>query len=166
MGFAELLVPGLAITRPTPEYLPAMKCLAARLPAPFRTGDTADIKFLPSKLRLRTLKSVEAIIADCFGGERLENAKRRLVEQLIAEANDETKAGARLAAAARARGGVCPRRDAGRYRDNLAVALAPVDPAFEPQAPATVVCAAGRVGAPGSSVIRRGFSGKESVRRG
>jgi len=85
--FSELQIPGLVLTRPSPEYLLAMKCLAARLPTMFRTGDVEDIKFLVRKLRLRSIKEVDAIVGDYYGDQRLENGKRWLVEKLIAEAN-------------------------------------------------------------------------------
>lgn len=90
VGFSELQIPGLVLTRPSPEYLLAMKCLAARLPTLFRAGDVEDIKFLLRKLRLRTIQEVDAIIGDYYGDRRLENGKRWLVEKLLAEANDES----------------------------------------------------------------------------
>ena len=85
--FSELPIPGLALTRPAPEYLLAMKCLAARLPTLFRAGDLEDIKFLVRKLRLRSIKQVDAIVGDYYGDRRLENGKRWLVEKLITEAH-------------------------------------------------------------------------------
>ena len=85
--FSELQIPGLVLTRPSPEYLLAMKCLAARLPTLFRVGDVEDIKFLLRKLRLRSIKEVDAIVGDYYGDRRLENGKRWLVEKLLAEAN-------------------------------------------------------------------------------
>ena len=93
VGFPELQIPGLVLTRPAPEYLLAMKCLAARLPTMFRTGDVTDIKFLIRKLRLRSIKEVDAIVGDYYGDRRLENGKRWLVEKLITEANHEREAG-------------------------------------------------------------------------
>lgn len=89
VGFPELQIPGLVLTRPAPEYLLAMKCLAARLPTLFRAGDLEDIKFLVRKLRLRSIKQVDAIVGDYYGDRRLENGKRWLVEKLIAEANEK-----------------------------------------------------------------------------
>lgn len=85
--FSELEIPGLVLTRPSAEYLLAMKCLAARLPTLFRAGDVEDIKFLLRKLRLRSIKEVDAIVGDYYGDRRLENGKRWLVEKLLAEAN-------------------------------------------------------------------------------
>jgi hypothetical protein len=86
VGFRQLQIPGLVITRPSPEYLLAMKCLAARLPTPFRGGDREDIVFLLRKLRLRSIAEVDAIIGEYYGDRRLENGKRWLVEKLLAEA--------------------------------------------------------------------------------
>jgi len=85
--FSELEIPGLVLTRPSAEYLLAMKCLAARLPTLFRAGDVDDIKFLIRKLRLRSIEEIDAIVGDYYGDRRLENGKRWLVEKLIAEAN-------------------------------------------------------------------------------
>ena len=64
-----------------------MRPTAARLPTLFRAGDVEDIKFLLGKLRLRSIKEVDAIVGDYYGDRRLENGKRWLVEKLIAEAN-------------------------------------------------------------------------------
>ena len=84
--FSELQIPGLVVTRPAPEYLLAMKCLAARLPTLFRAGDLDDIKFLLRRLRIRSINEVDAIVGDFYGDRRLENGKRWLVEKLITEA--------------------------------------------------------------------------------
>ena len=89
IAFAELAVPGLAITRPSAKYLLAMKCLAARLPTPFRAGDLDDIRFLLRHLRLRTVAEVEAIVADYYGTQKLDDNKRWLVEKLLREAHHE-----------------------------------------------------------------------------
>lgn len=90
-AFAELQIPGLMITRPSTEYLLAMKCMAARLPTPFRAGDVADITFLLRKLALTSMKQVDAIIREYYGGRTLENGKRWLVEQLVKEVSREKK---------------------------------------------------------------------------
>jgi hypothetical protein len=89
--FTELQVPGLMITRPSPEYLLAMKCMAGRLPTPFRTGDIADIKLLVQKLAITSMKQVDAIVGDFYGGRALENGKRWLVEELLREVSREKK---------------------------------------------------------------------------
>ena len=85
--FAQLRIPGLAITRPTAEYLLAMKCLAARLPKPGSRGDTADGQFLLRKLRLTSMTQIDAIVADYYGDRPLEAGKRWLIEKLPVEAS-------------------------------------------------------------------------------
>jgi hypothetical protein len=89
--FAELQVPGLMITRPAAEYLLAMKCMAARLPTPFRSGDVADIKFLMKELAITSMKQIDAIVGDFYGGRALENGKRWLVAELLKEVSREKK---------------------------------------------------------------------------
>jgi hypothetical protein len=83
--FAELQVPGLMITRPSAEYLLAMKCMAGRLPTPFRSGDVADIGFLLKKLKITAMDQIDSIVGDFYGGRALEGSKRWLVEQLLKE---------------------------------------------------------------------------------
>ncbi|MBI4621685.1 MAG: hypothetical protein HY736_00495 [Verrucomicrobia bacterium] len=92
IGFSQLQIPGLVITRPSPRYLLAMKCMAARLPTPFRGGDVEDIKFLVRTLRIGSIKEVDAIVGDYYGDRVLENEKRWLIEKLIAEVRREGKA--------------------------------------------------------------------------
>ena len=87
VDFAQLRTPGLTITRPSAEYLLAMKCLAARLPSPRSHGDSEDIKFLIRQLGLKSVAEVDAIVADYYGDRRLENGKRWLVGKLVEEAN-------------------------------------------------------------------------------
>lgn len=89
--FSELIVPGLLITRPSAEYLLAMKCMAARLPTPFRAGDVADLRFLIRKLAITSIAQVDAIVGDFYGGRSLEGGKRWLVEQLIQEVRREKR---------------------------------------------------------------------------
>jgi hypothetical protein len=89
IAFAELAIPGLVITRPSPRYLLAMKCLAGRLPTPFRAGDVEDIKLLLRRLAVRTIEEVDSIVADYYGARKLEGGKRWLVEKLLRETLDE-----------------------------------------------------------------------------
>ncbi len=90
--FPELSVPGIMVTRPSAEYLLAMKCMAARLPTPFREGDIADIKFLLRKLGIESIAELERLVADYYGGRMLQDPKRWLVEKLIDEVKHETRA--------------------------------------------------------------------------
>ena len=83
--FAQLEIPGLAITRPSAKYLLAMKCRAGRLPTPFRAGDMADITFLLRELAIHSIVEVDAIAAEYYGYPALEPGKRWLVEKLLQE---------------------------------------------------------------------------------
>ena len=83
--FAQLQIPGLAITRPSARYLLAMKCRAGRLPTPFRAGDMEDIKFLLRELAIDSITDVEAIAKEFYGPAPLEPSKRWLVEKLLQE---------------------------------------------------------------------------------
>lgn len=88
-AFPELQIPGLMITRPTTEYLLAMKCMAGRLPTPFRAGDVADIKFLLGKLNVKSIQRVDRIVADFYGDRTLDPGKRWLIQELLKEVRDE-----------------------------------------------------------------------------
>lgn len=90
-AFPELAVPGIMITRPSAEYLLAMKCLAARLPTPFRAGDIGDLKLLLRKLAIDSLAQIETIVAEYYGERRLEEPKRWLLEKLLEELRHETR---------------------------------------------------------------------------
>jgi hypothetical protein len=83
--FSELQITGVVITRPSAKYLLAMKCRAGRLPTPFRTGDTADIKFLLRKLAVHSMAEVDAIVSEFYGDPALDPGKRWLVEKLLQE---------------------------------------------------------------------------------
>ncbi len=53
----------LRVTAPTPEYMLAMKCLAARLPAgPDEKGDEVDIRFLVKHLGLTSASQASEIV--------------------------------------------------------------------------------------------------------
>jgi len=83
VAFTEIAIPGLLITRPSPRYLLAMKCMAGRLPTPYRAGDLADISFLLRELGLRSIAEVEVIVAEFYGRKTWPPEKRWLVEQLL-----------------------------------------------------------------------------------
>jgi hypothetical protein len=85
IAFSQLQIPGLVITRPSAQYLLAMKCRAGRLPSPFRAGDLADIKFLLRELSIRSMAEVDGIAAEYYGPAALEPGKRWLVEKLLQE---------------------------------------------------------------------------------
>ncbi len=85
IAFSQLQIPGLVITRPSAQYLLAMKCRAGRLPTPFRAGDLADIKFLLRALSIRSMAEVDRIAAEYYGTGALEPGKRWLIEKLLQE---------------------------------------------------------------------------------
>lgn len=87
--FAELQIPGLMITRPSARYLLAMKCLAGRLPTPFRSGDLADIRFLLREMKIGSIDEVEAIIREFYGQKAWDPTKRWLAEQVLKEVRRE-----------------------------------------------------------------------------
>jgi hypothetical protein len=62
-----------------------MKCLAGRLPSPFRAGDVDDIKFLVRRLNIKSIAEVDRLVTDYYGPGALEGGKRWLVEELLRE---------------------------------------------------------------------------------
>ena len=71
---------------PTPEYLLAMKCMAARIGS---TGDdaddTGDVVFLARHLRLTSPDAVMAIVSAYYPAERIPVKTQFLVESLFEE---------------------------------------------------------------------------------
>jgi hypothetical protein len=57
----------LRITRPTAEYLLAMKCMAARSPGYDTRGDRDDIAFLISRLGLKSADEVLRVVETFYG---------------------------------------------------------------------------------------------------
>jgi hypothetical protein len=57
----------LRITRPTAEYLLAMKCMAARSPGYDTRGDRDDIVFLISRLGLQRAEEVLGVVETFYG---------------------------------------------------------------------------------------------------
>lgn len=78
--------PHLRLTMPVPEYLLAMKCMAARLGGPAgEASDVPDIIFLIRHLRLETAREVLDLVARFYPVERLSVKTQYLVEGLFAE---------------------------------------------------------------------------------
>lgn len=76
----------LRLTMPTPEYLLAMKCMAARLGiAAGEADDTADIVFLIRHLGLKSSESVLAIVGEYYPAAQVPVKTRFLVESLFEE---------------------------------------------------------------------------------
>lgn len=78
--------PNLRLTMPVPEYLLAMKCMAARLGG---TGDeptdVADISFLVRNLKLKTAREVLDLVAQYYPANRIPIKTQYLVESLFEE---------------------------------------------------------------------------------
>ena len=78
--------PYLRLTMPVPEYLLAMKCMAARLGG--TTGeptDIPDITFLIRHLRLHSAAEVLEIVGDYYPANRIPVKTQYLVEGLFEE---------------------------------------------------------------------------------
>jgi hypothetical protein len=75
---------GLRLTAPTPEYMLAMKCMAARIGAGLDApGDVGDIAFLISRLRLTSASEALAIVARYYPEERIPPRAVYLLEDLF-----------------------------------------------------------------------------------
>lgn len=78
--------PHLRVTMPVPEYLLAMKCMAARIGG--TTGeqsDVTDILFLIRHLRLMSAKAVLDIVADYYPVNQIPVKTQFLIESLFDE---------------------------------------------------------------------------------
>jgi hypothetical protein len=73
----------LKITRASASYLLAMKCLACRSTLPGFSGDVEDIRFLVSKMGIRTLEQVDEHIARFYPHEALTTESRRIIAQFL-----------------------------------------------------------------------------------
>jgi predicted nucleotidyltransferase len=78
--------PNLRLSMPVPEYLLAMKCMAARLGGPAgEASDVPDIIFLAKHLHLKTADDVLKIVAEYYPKERIPVKTQYLVEGLFEE---------------------------------------------------------------------------------
>ena len=78
--------PHLRITMPVPEYLLAMKCMAARIGGiSGETSDVPDIVFLIRKLKLPNAEAVLAIVGQYYPIHRIPVKTQYLVEGLFDE---------------------------------------------------------------------------------
>ena len=78
--------PHLRLTMPVPEYLLAMKCIAARLGVSANEpSDVADIVFLTRHLGLKSAKDVLDLVAQYYPASRISVKTQYLVEGLFAE---------------------------------------------------------------------------------
>jgi hypothetical protein len=76
----------LRLTMPVPEYLLAMKCMAARLGGTAdEPTDVADISFLVRHLKLQSAKEVLDLVAQYYPASRIPVKTQYLVESLFEE---------------------------------------------------------------------------------
>jgi hypothetical protein len=78
--------PHLRLTMPVPEYLLAMKCMAARIGAATdKPSDIADITFLIRHLKLKSAKDVLDLVGQYYPANRIPVKTQYLVEGLFEE---------------------------------------------------------------------------------
>ncbi|HVU27772.1 MAG TPA: hypothetical protein VHG71_08575 [Verrucomicrobiae bacterium] len=78
--------PHLRLTMPVPEYLLAMKCMAARIGGTENEpSDVADIGFLIRHLKLKTAKEVLDLVGQYYPASRIPVKTQYLVEGLFEE---------------------------------------------------------------------------------
>lgn len=76
----------LRVTMPVPEYLLAMKCMAARIGATSdEPSDVADIRFLIRHLRLKSAAEVLDLVAQYYSAQRIPVKTQYLIEGLFEE---------------------------------------------------------------------------------
>jgi hypothetical protein len=74
---------GLRISVPTAQYLLAMKLRACRPPLPGYAGDYADIRFLVTKMNLKSVDAAEAIHDKFFPHDALSAAAKEVVASTL-----------------------------------------------------------------------------------
>jgi len=74
-------LPNLKIFVPAPEYLLAMKVLAARA----ESFDVDDIKFLVKRLELRTVEDVLRLVENYYPNKNIKSETRFLLEEILEE---------------------------------------------------------------------------------
>jgi len=79
--------PHLRMTMPVPEYLLAMKCMAARIAGAGdeEPTDVSDIVFLVRRLGLKSSEEVLDLVGRYYSAERIPVKTQYLVESLFAE---------------------------------------------------------------------------------
>lgn len=78
--------PHLRLTMPVPEYLLAMKCMAARIGGTTdEPSDVADIVFLIRHLKLKSAKEVLDLVGQYYPANRIPVKTQYLVEGLFEE---------------------------------------------------------------------------------
>ena len=78
--------PNLRLTMPVPEYLLAMKCMAARIGAATdEPSDMADITFLIRRLQLKSANAILDLVGQYYPANRIPVKTQYLVEGLFEE---------------------------------------------------------------------------------
>lgn len=78
--------PHLRLTMPVPEYLLAMKCMAARIGSTTdEPSDVSDITFLIRHLKLKSAKDVLDLVGEYYPANRIPVKTQYLVEGLFEE---------------------------------------------------------------------------------
>jgi hypothetical protein len=75
--------PNLRVLTPTPEYMLAMKVLAARVSTPVDQGDKSDIALLIDHLKLQSAQEVMAIVSRYYADARLLPRSAYLVDEIF-----------------------------------------------------------------------------------
>jgi len=75
--------PSLRLTMPVPEYMLAMKCMAARFGGVDEKSDIPDIQFLIRHLSLKTAKEVLDIVAAYYGDRGIPVKTQYVIEGLF-----------------------------------------------------------------------------------
>lgn len=76
----------LRLTMPVPEYLLAMKCMAARLGGPTgEASDVPDIRFLIRHLGFKSAEEVLNVVGKCYPANRIPIKTQYVVEGLFDE---------------------------------------------------------------------------------
>lgn len=78
----------LQIIAPAPEYLLAMKCMAARTPGYETSGDKQDVKFLIDHLGIKDTDQVLAIVEKYYGDRPIHVKTKFFVEEIFQEIAD------------------------------------------------------------------------------
>lgn len=75
----------LQVIAPAPQYLLAMKCMAARTPGYETSGDKNDVKFLVKYLKLTDVDEALSIVERYYGDQPIHVKTRFFVEEIFQE---------------------------------------------------------------------------------
>jgi hypothetical protein len=78
--------PNLRVLTPAPEYMLAMKVMAARTPAGTDRGDKDDIRLLMTRLGLRDAETVMDLVEPYYPARQIFPRSRYLVDEILGEA--------------------------------------------------------------------------------